>query len=197
MPINSKDETQGCKTLAPFTKCGSGKQQFLSFTGYDYVYNQYATGSLKVSVRTCESKCYADCKCLAYFYNGNTGVCYLSNEVRTLKKVVDAKKSVHIKIWVQSVVQNLVIGLLWVLGLRLIFNSKIICFDFTLDLIFVFVDKILLLGCQCEDVWWFSRGSSVTRISVRTLQQRGKCSWIRFQQVLLCGLNVINGGSIV
>jgi len=97
VPVNSNDKTQGCKTLAPFTKCGSGRQQFLSFTGYDYVYNQYAAG-VNVPIGTCESKCYADCKCLAYFYNANTGACYLSNEVRTLKKVPDAKKTVHIKI---------------------------------------------------------------------------------------------------
>ncbi|KAG0612767.1 hypothetical protein M758_6G050400 [Ceratodon purpureus] len=96
VPNKPKDLTQGCKTLAPFTKCGSGKQQFLSFTGYDYVFNQYATG-LKITKAACESKCFADCNCVAYFYNTSPGLCYLTNEVRTLK-VSNNNLSAHIKI---------------------------------------------------------------------------------------------------
>jgi hypothetical protein len=94
---NSKDLTQGCKRSAPFAKCRSGKQQFVSFTGYDSVYNQYAA-ALKISQSACKRLCYKDYNCAAYFYNAHTYACYLSNEVRTLRKVSDTKLSVHLKI---------------------------------------------------------------------------------------------------
>lgn len=100
MPVDPNDKSQGCKTLAPFVKCGSGRVQFLSFTGYDYVYNRYATG-LKLSKAECDTKCYGawnDCGCLAYSYDENTGLCYLITEVHTFKKVADAKKTLHIKV---------------------------------------------------------------------------------------------------
>jgi hypothetical protein len=65
----------------------------VSFTGYDSIYNQYAVG-LKISQSD-----YKDYNYAAYFYNAYTYVCYLSNEVRTLRKVSDTKLSVHLKIW--------------------------------------------------------------------------------------------------
>lgn len=96
-PINRKDLTQGCKPQAGFAKCGASNERFLRLTGYDYNYNQYAT-ALHLSVKDCNSKCLKDCSCKAYFYNQKTGLCYLSNEVRTLKKVSDNSKLAFIRL---------------------------------------------------------------------------------------------------
>ncbi|KAG0553839.1 hypothetical protein KC19_12G043000 [Ceratodon purpureus] len=102
VPIDSKDSKKGCKTQAPMKTCSSGKQTFRSYSGYDQVYNKYDWRGLKISKAECEFRCYGrqpTCgNCSAYFYDDNTKMCYLTNEVRTLRKVTDLKKTVNVKV---------------------------------------------------------------------------------------------------
>ncbi|KAM7261064.1 hypothetical protein ACFE04_026539 [Oxalis oulophora] len=73
--------------------CKSSEFHYYKIEGVDHLLSKYSRGQ----ENDCSSKCTSDCKCLGYFYNGDTLRCWLAYDLKTLTKSANSTHVGYIK----------------------------------------------------------------------------------------------------
>lgn len=86
----------GCNAINSVDKCQ--RNSFVALTGYESVFDAYNPKPLKVLLSDCKAQCLKDCNCDGFTYDTNTGLCYKTDQVLTLRKVPGTTKLAYVKL---------------------------------------------------------------------------------------------------
>lgn len=70
---------------------------YYKIVGVDHFMSKYTNGVGPVKEEECGDKCSKDCKCLGYFYNKDTSICWIAYDLYTLTKVANSTHLGYIK----------------------------------------------------------------------------------------------------
>jgi hypothetical protein len=78
--------------LAKVSSCKPSDFHYYKVEGVDYFLSKFTRGS-SIKENDCSKKCSTDCKCMGYFYNGDTSKCWVAYDIKTLIK---SENSTHV-----------------------------------------------------------------------------------------------------
>ena len=88
--------SKDCKAKK-LTSCGVKDFRYYKVEGVDHFTSKFTTGD-GVNESACGKKCSADCKCLGYFYHGESSKCWIAYDLNTLTKVSNSTHVGYIKV---------------------------------------------------------------------------------------------------
>lgn len=88
--------SKNCK-VKKLTSCGANDFGYYKIIGVDHFMSKFTNGD-SVNENACGKKCSVDCKCLGYFYHGESSKCWIAYDLNTLTKVSNSTHVGYIKV---------------------------------------------------------------------------------------------------
>lgn len=83
---------------AKLSTCRVNEFHYYKLEGVEHFMSKYTKGNGPMKEGDCGNRCTKDCKCLGYFYNNGTSMCWIAYELKTLTKVENATSVAYIKV---------------------------------------------------------------------------------------------------
>ncbi|KAM7252519.1 hypothetical protein ACFE04_024402 [Oxalis oulophora] len=91
LPSGLSGWSKSCEPVK-VNSCKASDFHYYKVEGVDYFLSKFTKGS-SIKESNCAKKCSSDCKCMGYFYNGDTSKCWIAYDLKTLAK---SENSTHI-----------------------------------------------------------------------------------------------------